>query len=48
MKQGTQLDEIMVLTSAEDALMNSTRNGALTNIGSKPNFDNAINWQKHE
>jgi len=33
-EQGTQLDEIIV-TSAEDALMNSTRNGALTNIGSK-------------
>jgi hypothetical protein len=33
-EEGTQLDEVIV-TSAEDAIMSGSRNGALTNIGSK-------------
>lgn len=33
-EEGTQLDEIVVLAT-EDAIMNSSRNGTLTNIGSR-------------
>ncbi|MBK5279063.1 MAG: carboxypeptidase regulatory-like domain-containing protein, partial [Bacteroidia bacterium] len=33
-EEGTQLEEVLV-TSVEDAIMSSSRNGALTNVGSK-------------